>query len=401
MDAVQQGQPKEAIDALETLCQQVKPPSKEYYEAKLWLVRAYRDGGQLPKAISLCRQLSASPHPQVQEWAKQMLITLQDPANLGSGKASTPNSPAIITTPGPEAATLLTAPTQFPETTEQPNTAVRQLMSEAETHTYLDKGLQHLKASQWSEAIDSLRQFLNIVPPSHKNYSYAQTALAKAYKGNQQIKAAVALAHALLKSPHPASQLWAKQFLAEHEGLANKPSLTRRISTLLSVLQAPKSMQPEANVVSEPYLEIPAAILLALCYGSFYSGILLWLLFGIVPFLVFVLCHWLLPCLISWTVWHNARTEIVKSNARSALNFWLTTLGIALGIWVVENLAWSLGITSQINQGPAVLGNLMNWLGRAIATIFYGLPLFATLKCWLKPHQPFKFPFIVPIFRSS
>lgn len=81
--AVRVGQCQEAIAALESIAAQVRPPDKLYYSANIWLVRAYKEGGQLPAAIKLCRQLATSSHPKVRGWAQQALPVLRQPANVG------------------------------------------------------------------------------------------------------------------------------------------------------------------------------------------------------------------------------------------------------------------------------------------------------------------------------
>ncbi len=85
IDAVRGGQFQEGISGLQRVASQVRPPNKMYYSANIWLVRAYKESGQLPAAIRLCRQLATSSHPKVQVWAQQALPVLRQPANVSSG----------------------------------------------------------------------------------------------------------------------------------------------------------------------------------------------------------------------------------------------------------------------------------------------------------------------------
>lgn len=79
--AVRIGQFHEGISELEYIASQVRPPDKLYYSANIWLVRAYKESGQLPAAIRLCRQLATSSHPKVRAWAQQALPVLRQPAS--------------------------------------------------------------------------------------------------------------------------------------------------------------------------------------------------------------------------------------------------------------------------------------------------------------------------------
>lgn len=82
IDAVRIGQFQEGIIGLKYVASQVRPPDKLYYSANIWLVRAYKESGQLPAAIRLCRQLATSSHPRVQVWAQQALPVLRQPSNV-------------------------------------------------------------------------------------------------------------------------------------------------------------------------------------------------------------------------------------------------------------------------------------------------------------------------------
>lgn len=82
IDAVRGGQVQKGIRGLQQVTAQVRPPDKLYYTANIWLVRAYKENGQLPQAIRLCRQLATSSHPRVQTWAQQALPVLRQPGSV-------------------------------------------------------------------------------------------------------------------------------------------------------------------------------------------------------------------------------------------------------------------------------------------------------------------------------
>ncbi|MBD2178551.1 M48 family metalloprotease [Pseudanabaena sp. FACHB-1998] len=50
--------------------------SKDYVQAQIWLVSAYKKTGRADKAIAICEKLAAYTDPQIQTWAQKSLITL-------------------------------------------------------------------------------------------------------------------------------------------------------------------------------------------------------------------------------------------------------------------------------------------------------------------------------------
>lgn len=66
-----------AIKYLEDYCQGCTDRnSKDYIQAQMWLVKAYKMSGQLERAIGLCQLLSNHTHLQVQTWATKTLPML-------------------------------------------------------------------------------------------------------------------------------------------------------------------------------------------------------------------------------------------------------------------------------------------------------------------------------------
>lgn len=77
----------EAVQALEEYCQGTDATVKDYNQAQMWLVKAYKGNEQLEKAIALCQQLTHSEQEVTQIWARQFISTLA-PANSTASVAS-------------------------------------------------------------------------------------------------------------------------------------------------------------------------------------------------------------------------------------------------------------------------------------------------------------------------
>lgn len=75
--AQQQGQHAQAVSILDLVWQTAAPGSSVHVQAQMYLIMAHQGCGQLEQALMLCRPLLASPLPQVQEWAQQVLPQLQ------------------------------------------------------------------------------------------------------------------------------------------------------------------------------------------------------------------------------------------------------------------------------------------------------------------------------------
>ncbi len=68
----------EAIAILIEYSQESKDKtSKDYVQAQIWLVSAYKKTGRADKAIAVCEQLETSSDPQLQKWAQKSLVTLR------------------------------------------------------------------------------------------------------------------------------------------------------------------------------------------------------------------------------------------------------------------------------------------------------------------------------------
>ncbi|NUN65680.1 M48 family metalloprotease [Pseudanabaena biceps] len=68
----------EAIAILTEYCQtSTNSNDKNYVQAQIWLVSAYKKTGRADKAIAICEQIATSADPQLQQWAQKSISTLQ------------------------------------------------------------------------------------------------------------------------------------------------------------------------------------------------------------------------------------------------------------------------------------------------------------------------------------
>ncbi len=199
LNALKQRRYPEAIQAFETLCKsQAQNRSKEFFQAQMYLVKAYQESGQSTKAIALCQEMAACEYEQVREWAQRILPTLSsatDEASTSvSAEATTASKPAR-----PEPALLTPSP--------------HDLLPPERSTELLNAGNKALKVRRFADAIDNLEKYCRGTDPGDSNYAQAQMWLVKAYKGNEQTEQAIALCRQLLESEKEYVRIWAKQFL--------------------------------------------------------------------------------------------------------------------------------------------------------------------------------------------
>ncbi|GAB1544745.1 hypothetical protein NUACC21_74210 [Scytonema sp. NUACC21] len=85
----------DAVNALEQYSQGVDAGTKDYSQAQMWLVKAYKGNEQLENAIALCQQLTAHEQEVTRIWARQFLETLSPnaiPASVGNQTATESSS---------------------------------------------------------------------------------------------------------------------------------------------------------------------------------------------------------------------------------------------------------------------------------------------------------------------
>ncbi|ACK72318.1 conserved hypothetical protein [Gloeothece citriformis PCC 7424] len=120
LTAFEQGKYRLSVQYLEQATEALAPGTRLSGEARMWLVSAYQASGRQQEGLSLCRQLTKHPHPQIRKQAQRLLYILEAPRlnrpkewmteipdlgkapetvkYLGSGssqKRSIPSSPAI------------------------------------------------------------------------------------------------------------------------------------------------------------------------------------------------------------------------------------------------------------------------------------------------------------------
>ncbi|NJN74647.1 MAG: tetratricopeptide repeat protein, partial [Limnothrix sp. RL_2_0] len=78
-DAFLQGEYRLSIEYLEQAAANLSKATREGSEVRLWLVSSYQANNCSEDAISLCRELTASPFPSTKERAKQQLYILEAP----------------------------------------------------------------------------------------------------------------------------------------------------------------------------------------------------------------------------------------------------------------------------------------------------------------------------------
>lgn len=369
IEAVKQGRYSEAIRSLEDFCRNsTNHHSKDYYQAQMWLVKAYQENGQPQQAIALCRQLAASENPQVQVRAQRMLQSLSAP------KMSQPQADASDVMPQSQTIQAFgeeQAQTQQPTSDSIPN---QQLLTPEQATELLKTGNKALKQGRYSEAIQALEDYCRGVDVSAKDYAQAQTWLVKAYKGNGQLEEAIALCKQLTSSENQVAQIWAQQFLislspaeASEASSSQTEPVPHQTEPIPQARPTPQASQSRTRpATTGPDLTRP--ILSVACHGSilFASG--------------------LLPILIPIVIWIVSQDTVVKDNAKEALNFLITVF-----VWAI-----ALAILSVFLIRISFV--LILLLGGLLAIFSWVMPILAIVQCVQKPDKPVIYPFISHLF---
>lgn len=79
LSAFEQGKYRLSIKYLEEATQGIAPGSRVSGEARIWLVTAYQAADRLEDGLSLCRQLTKHPHPEIRKQAERLLYVLEAP----------------------------------------------------------------------------------------------------------------------------------------------------------------------------------------------------------------------------------------------------------------------------------------------------------------------------------
>jgi Zn-dependent protease with chaperone function/tetratricopeptide (TPR) repeat protein len=200
VDALKQRRYPEAVQAFETVCQsQSNYRSKEFFQAQMYLVRAYQESGQISQAIALCQQMAACEHTQVREWAQRTLPTLSHQEGNAQTVAEDSTSQPVIDPAVSESVKDSALP--------------QNLLSAERSAELLKAGNQALKTRRFVDAVNYLEQYCRGTSPGESNYAQAQMWLVKAYRGSEQTAQAIALCRELMNSEKEYVRIWAKQFL--------------------------------------------------------------------------------------------------------------------------------------------------------------------------------------------
>jgi len=274
VEAVKRKQYSKAVQALEAFCHgQAHSRSKEYFQAQMYLVRAYQENDQSSQAIALCREMAACEYTQVREWAQRLLPTLS---------ASETSQPQATSSPPPEAVQTV---------------SFRELLPPEQSAELYNTGNKALKTRRFADAVSALEKYCQGTNPTERNYVQAQMWLVKAYKGNEQTEAAIALCNQLLTHEKEYVQIWAKQFiqtLASAEPVTEESSNAAQGSSPSSSSQSPSFVKgssasgaqsasaaiPKAGRSERQGVKLPMKGVAANL--SMASGITLSLLFGMI-----------------------------------------------------------------------------------------------------------------------
>ena len=376
-EAIQHEQYNQAIQALEAFCEQSSDrQSKPYFQAKVWLVKAYKATNQLEAAIALCQQLATYDNPKIQSWATHVLSTLQ-PVAIPQSETGNADIPKASAAPDHSRS----AP-QFVLKEEAE-------LSPDQLAKLLDRGNSLLKYRRFTEAVEVLEEFCLGATETTKNYHQGQMLLVKAYRGNGQQDEAIARCRQLAVSEHSTTKLWAQKYLevlapepiaAETEseiesGISSNnisPNVKDSRSAALSASPGSFSEYPTSPDFARPdshreeEMDLSQPILSVACHAS------TWMFWGL----------WTI--LIPISVLLFSKNPVIRGNAISALKkivwIWLSAL-----ILLILVLLFAIA-------GPLLLLPLLALIVVAIADLV--LPLIAIIYCIQNPRKVFHYPFI-------
>lgn len=206
----------DAIRDFEAFCQsQAHLRSKDFFQAQMYLVRAYQETGQTDQAIALCRDMAACEHGQVREWAQRILPTLAEVRSESESAFASPPPAATSqpesAPPPPSEAAAGDIPVAVANLLRPP--APADLLPTDRSAELLKTGNSALKTQRFADAVANLETYLKGTDPANSNYAQAQMWLVKAYKGNDQLDEAIALCRHLVSHEKEYVHIWAKQYL--------------------------------------------------------------------------------------------------------------------------------------------------------------------------------------------
>lgn len=379
--AFKQGNYDDAIALLEQTIAATPPPECEQVQG--WLVRAYLKVGNTAAAHALCQTLARSDRPAIQAWAQATLA--QFPAEVTTPQQAdpAPHNPAQASSPRPRSPT--------------------------EAEALFSAGMAALRKRHYADAIQHLETFLAGTDEGYANYAWARTSLAKAYKGNGQTEAAIALARELANSDRESTRAWATDFLKtlaspppdsaptmpqdtdhpEHAEHSQAPAPFP--TTYRSLTSSPRDRRPTATPApTRPASkDLTPLILSGLAHGSIslFASLLLFILF---PNSVLATVLGLLRLLVPIAIFLTTRDLLVKENAREATNYSITCIlligAIALFGWIV---VFALA-TILIAMWPLFLLLALPLVAYLLALAAW--PVAATILCLRNGGQVARYP---------
>jgi Zn-dependent protease with chaperone function len=269
-EAMQQKRYAEAIPLLEAYCRAAETANKDYFQAQVWLVKAYKAVGDKGQAIALCQHLHQTGSAKIQTWVEQALISLapepepnSEPESASNPEPSSPTSPV-----------------------EQVSLTLEESIALAQA------GNKALRQGNYAEAIRSLEAYQSGSDPSIKDYEQTLSWLAKAYQQQGQTEAAVALCQRLLNSQKPFIKIWAEQYLQKiapghaSEAAPSEAEVASAPDDPAQPGQSPISGKAVPKAGRSPMRGVKLAMQGVASNLALASGITVFLLFGMVLALV-------------------------------------------------------------------------------------------------------------------
>lgn len=244
-EAFQQKRYPEAIQALETFCRNTpNRQAKEYFQAQMWLVKAYQETGQTSRAIALCRHMGMNTPPQVQDWAQRVLPML-------TRKVPVPETATPQSEPQPESPPTASEepPVQSAQGSEEalfPTPPLDPTLSPEDAAELYQQGNKALKMKRFADAVEALEAYCRGADSTNGDYPQAQTYLVKAYAGNDQLPQAIALCQHLRSHNKPFIKIWADKYILQLDPKAGKPAAAEATG------ETPEGDDPAANTPFDP-----------------------------------------------------------------------------------------------------------------------------------------------------
>ncbi|MGD1908749.1 MAG: tetratricopeptide repeat protein [Leptolyngbyaceae cyanobacterium] len=399
IQAFKQGQFPEAIQTLERFCEDPESTAQVLAQAQGWLVRAYLRNNQPSQALALCQQLTQTDNPKVRQWATDMVskLSAQPSGEPTVGTASPSESPSL--TPADTAANSGQSPLA--------HLAPTALLSPEAAEQCLETGIKELRRRDYSAAIATLENFMRGTDESYPNYAWGRTSLAKAYKGNGQYEAAIALCNSMLGSDRERTRAWARDFLKslpkelinpEPEGVATPPQPIEQ--STLSEAEAPvikmrASRAPLSSRVSQKPQPVRAStdltpqLLSGLAHGSvsLLASLLLYLLFAdSIAANALGLLRMAVPIIILV----KTQDDTVKANAREATNYVVTAIA-----WIILLSVGSFFLALGVVAVGLIFWPLLLLLGAVIVIYMLAFsiwPIYAAIVAFRQPGRVIRYP---------